>query len=239
MNSRNDKIEIMICDDDELICRELEEKVRQSLPGSHIQCFSSGEQLLRESSEADLIFLDIELPGMDGMTVAEQLGKNQALVIFVSAHDEYVFDAFDVGAFHYLLKPLERERFERVLARACKEIRRRKRREPLQIKEQGEFKTIYPEEIYYAESNGRKLTLYTVQGTYEYYGRMQELEARLGEDFYRCHRGYLVHLKYVAGYDAANIQLKDGSNVYLARQKYGEFVKRYMAYLRQKIGDFS
>ena len=102
-----------------------------------------------------------------------------------------------------------------------------------------EFKTSYPEEIYYAESNGRKLTLYTVQGTYEYYGRMQELEARLGEDFYRCHRGYLVHLKYVAGYDAANIQLKDGSNVYLARQKYGEFVKRYMAYLRQKIGDFS
>ena len=204
-----------------------------------MRCFPSGDQLLASEVEADLVFLDIEMPGMDGMAVAESFRQSQALVIFVTAHKERVFDAFDVGAFHYLLKPLDPERFARVFSRALAEIRKRKRREPLQIKERGEYRTVYPDELYYAESNGRKLLLYTSQGVFECYGRMRELEARLGEDFYRCHRGYLVHFKYVAGYDAANIQLKNGGNVYLARQKYGEFVKLYMAYLRRQMGDFS
>lgn len=233
-------IEVAICDDDELIRRDLEARVTGLLEDVKVRCFSSGEQLLAAGSQADLIFLDIELEGtdqLDGMAVARQLQQSSALIIFVTAHKERVFDAFDVGAFHYLLKPLDQEKFERVLMRACEEIRKRKRREPLQIKEKGEYRTVYPDEIYYAESNGRKLLLYTTQGTLEFYGRMQELEAQLGEDFYRCHRGYLVHLKYVIGYDAANIQLKDGSNVYLARQKYGEFVRVYLAYLRRKMGD--
>lgn len=235
----NDLIEVVICDDDAMGCRELEDKVKRQLPDSRVRCFYSGEELLASAAEADLIFLDIEMPGMDGMTVAQKLRQSQALIIFVTAHKERVFDAFDVGAFHYLLKPLDPERFEKVFSRACEEIRKRKRREPLQIREKGEYRTVYPDEIYYAESNGRKILLYTVQGTLECYGRMQELEAKLGEDFYRCHRGFLVHFKYVAGYDAANIQLKNGANVYLARQKYGEFVRLYMAYLRRQMGDFS
>ncbi len=239
MSERNDKIEVAICDDDERICQDLGSRIKRLLPESQIFCFSSGEALLEASKPADLIFLDIEMEGMDGMAVAGELRQSQALVIFVTAHKERVFDAFDVGAFHYLLKPLDPERFEQVLSRACEEIRKRRRREPLQIRDKGEYRTVYPDEIYYAESNGRKLQLHTSQGVFECYGRMQELEAQLGEDFYRCHRGYLIHLKYVAGYDASNIQLKDGSNVYLARQKYGEFVKLYLAYLRRKMGELS
>lgn len=231
-------IEIVICDDDDLICRDIENCVKQQLPDSHVRCFSSGEALLAELPEADLIFLDIEMKEIDGMAVAEKLQQQASpLVVFVTAHAEHVFDAFDVGAFHYLLKPLDEEKFRNVLGRALKEIQKRKRREPFRIKENGEYRMIYPDEIYYAESNGRKLLLHTTRGTMECYGRMQELERKLGEDFYRCHRGYLVHLKYVAGYDASNIQLKNGSTVYLARQKYGAFVSAYLAYLRRRMGD--
>lgn len=228
-------IEIAVCDDDMRILTELERRIKQQIPDCRVRRFSSGEQLLKARPQADLIFLDIEMEGMDGMAVAKQL-KDSALLIFVTAHEDRVFDAFDVGAFHYLLKPLEEEKFRKVLKRAQEEIRKKKRKKPLRIKEKGEYRMVRPEEIYYVESNGRKLLLHTVQGTTECYGRMQELEQELGEDFYRCHRGYLVHLKYVDSYDSSNIQLKDGSMVYLARQKYGEFVRTYLNYLR-RMGD--
>lgn len=231
-------IHIAICDDDARICQELRRMVEERQEDCSVICFSSGEELLGSGVEADLIFLDIEMPGVDGMAVAGQLQRqSMALVVFVTAHEERVFDAFDVGAFHYLVKPLNPERLSRVLGRANEEIRRRRHQEPLQIREKGEHRAVYPQEIRYVESNGRKLQIHTAQGTLECYGRMQELERQLGEDFFRCHRGYLVHLKYVAGYDNANIRLKDGGNVYLARQKYGAFVKAYMDYLRKRLGD--
>ena len=62
------------------------------------------------------------------------------------------------------------------------------------------------------------------------YATMQSMEERLGEDFYRCHRGYLVNLAYVSEYGEGTIRLQNGETIYVAREKYSEFVKAYTQY---------
>lgn len=229
-------IEIAVCDDEKRICEDLKARIQSEEEACRVSCFSSGEELLSQAGGMDIVFLDIGMKGADGMEVAKKLQQYPGLlVIFVTAHPEHVFDAFDVGAFHYLLKPVEAEKFSKVLGRAIREVKRKKERQPLQVKEGNMYRFIPLDQIYYAESSGRKILLHLEKETVEFYGRMQDLERRLGEDFFRCHRGYLVHFLYVSGYDTSTVFLKNGDKVYLAKQKYGEFAAAYLDYLQRII----
>ena len=86
----------------------------------------------------------------------------------------------------------------------------------------------------YAENDARKVVLHLKEEQISYYAKMSELEAMLGDSFFRCHRGYLVNLSAVAGYDTGNIQLKNGETILMAKQKYSAFVTVYMEFLRRK-----
>lgn len=241
-------IEIAVCDDEKRICEDMKERLLAFAPECRVTCFFSGEALLKEAANFDLVFLDIGLekksPGEDkgrmtegrknGMEIARELCRYpELLIIFVTAYREYVFDAFDVGAFHYLLKPLDEKKLQHVFLRVLREIKERKEKQPLQIKDGNTWRFVNVADIFYAESSGRKVLLHTVEGILEFYGRMQELEQKLGKDFFRCHRGYLVHLSQVAGYDNTNIYLKNGEHIYLAKQKAGAFADTYLQYLRR------
>ncbi|MDE7251248.1 MAG: LytTR family DNA-binding domain-containing protein, partial [Lachnospiraceae bacterium] len=151
---------------------------------------------------------------------------------------EYVFEAFDVAAFHYLLKPIEEDKFREVFQRAKKELEKRKkqRRETIFIKTRSRSFTLEKDSILYIESKAKKVGIHTKGETIEAYSSMKEMETQLGDGFYRSHRGYLVNMAYVAKYDSESITLNNGEYVYLAKEKYGEFVKAYMRYLRNGVG---
>ena len=89
------------------------EKIKKLLPDAVIEKYLSGDELIASGCEPDILFLDIQMPGMDGMETARILRqKNEKMVlIFVTAVEEYVFQAFDVAAFHYLVKPFSDEKF--------------------------------------------------------------------------------------------------------------------------------
>lgn len=229
-------IEIAVCDDEQRIREDLKARIEAEGLQCRVRCFASGRELLEQAAQLDIVFLDIGMQEVNGMEIAAQLAQYPGLlVIFVTAHEEHVFEAFDVGAFHYLLKPVDSEKFSQVLRKAVRQAAQMKERQPLQVKDGSSYRVIPLEQIYYAESNGRKILLHTETETVEFYGRMQELEKRLGEDFFRCHRGFLVHFRYVVGYDTANVYLKNDRKVYMAKQKYGEFSTAYLAYLRRAI----
>ncbi|MBO5281626.1 MAG: LytTR family transcriptional regulator DNA-binding domain-containing protein, partial [Lachnospiraceae bacterium] len=78
--------------------------------------------------------------------------------------------------------------------------------------------------------------IHTAEEVIEIYAAMKELEKQLGEDFYRCHRGYLVNMAHITEYDNDSIRLSNGERVYLSRERYSEFVKGYMRYLRKEGG---
>lgn len=230
-------LKIAVCDDDKWIRKYLKTVIERELYAK-TDLYSSGEELLAAREIYDILFMDICLADCEdgktknGMETAREIyGRAGTLIIFITAMPDYVYEAYDVEAFHYLLKPIDEEKLCEVIHRAAEKADRKKARQPLLIKSNGRFLRIPIETIYYGENDGRKITLHTKGGMFSYYEKMEELEQKLGEDFFRSHRGYLVHLQEVAAYDRTSITLKCGDTVFLAKQKYNDFVAAYMNYL--------
>ena len=116
---------IAICDDEKSVGQILEEKVKKLLPDAVVETYLSGDALISSGCKPDILFLDIQMPGKDGMETARIVRRNNKdmILIFVTAVEEYVFQAFDVGVFHYLVKPFLDDKFEEVVKRAIKTIR--------------------------------------------------------------------------------------------------------------------
>lgn len=231
-------MKIAICDDEKILCEQLQNLILRRKKDCSIDAYGSGEALLAAGRQYDIIFQDIRLEGMNGIETAKMLRErmDEAVLIFVTGMKEYVFEAFDVAAFHYLLKPVREDKFAEVFERAVMEAEKRRQRsggpEYLLIRRRNHSVKLNREEILYIESRQRKAAIHTLQRVLETYATMNGLEKELGAQFYRCHRGYLVNLARITGYTGDTITLCNGENIYLAREKYNEFVKRYMRYLR-------
>ncbi len=125
-------VTIMVCDDDrvlqEILRRKIEKMCREAEAGCRIICCDSGEEILdlRGEEAPDILFLDIQMPGKSGMEIAEELRKQHrdTILIFVTALSEYVYEAFDVGAFHYLVKPFSDDKLKEVLGKALQQYER-------------------------------------------------------------------------------------------------------------------
>ncbi|MDE6893435.1 MAG: LytTR family DNA-binding domain-containing protein [Lachnospiraceae bacterium] len=231
-------LQIAVCEDEKAMGSYLKQLIDKRLAGRkeyQIEVFEAGWQLLESDKKFDIFFLDIDLKDMSGIDMARKLRETSgAVIIFVTALKEYVFDAFDVQAFQYLLKPVNEEKFFRVLDGAVEECLAGKGGEPLVIRIKGTYRSIMRENIVYAENDARKVVLHLKEEQISYYAKMSELEKILGGQFFRCHRGYLVNLSEVKSYDTGSIQLKNGETILMAKQKYSAFVSAYMEFLRRK-----
>ena len=216
-------------------------KILKQYSEAEILFFSSGEELLLSKEKTDILFLDIQMPGKNGMETARELReKNKKMIlIFITAIEDYVFQAFDVGAFHYLVKPVNDEKFTDILHRAVEEWQiqniyvKEQEEKYVVINNRGVHTKVILDEIIYAEVFNRKVVIHKRNDEIEYYGKMSDLEALAGDSFFRPHRAYLVNFKYVEKYDAVTIYLEKGT-VLMAKQKYPEFVKKYMKYIQKR-----
>ena len=224
---------IAICDDEKAIWEQIRRLIEKQRADADIICYQTGEELLAAGRHFDIIFLEINIDGKSGIETARVLQRQQeTILIFITELKEYVFDAFDVGAFHYLLKPLSEEKFAEVFERAMRRVQRCGNQELFPIRRGNRNIMLRRDQILYVESRMRKAEIHTGRESYEIYGTMNELERSLGEGFYRCHRGYLVNLAYVMEYTTDTISLTDGTVIYLSREKYNAFVNAYMRYLQ-------
>lgn len=232
---------IAVCDDEKVIAEQISSMIKKELPDSEIYQFFSGEELLAQNEAFDIYFLDIQMEKLTGIEVAKRLRKQDenCVIVFITGVKEYVFEAFDVAALHYLIKPVQEEKLKEVLKRAIKEIEKNRHSQSnstvnrqIFIKTRDKSITVNVSDILYFENEMRKIIVHTKQDTVTFYGNMADMEKRAGVGFYRCHRGYLVNMAYIAEYDAENIYLSNGNKVYLAKEKYQDFVQQYMRYLR-------
>ena len=224
---------LAICDDEEDIRILLTEKLQTLFPALDPAIYSSGNELL-SGPLPDILLLDIQMPGRSGMEIARELRRRNGkmILIFVTALEEYVFQAFDVGAFHYLVKPFSDEKFAEVMENAVRQYREQAQpsKEPdFIIKAGGVHTRIRWRDVLYAEVFNRKVLIHTIHGDVEYYGKLSDREKRAGDDFFRCHRSFLVNFNYVERYNSATIFLEHGSAL-MAKQRYGAFVKEYLRY---------
>ncbi len=225
-------MDIAVVDDEKAIREHICGLVEERQPESRIEAYATGEELLASGKRFDIVFLDIQMEGMNGIEAARSLREKQGdtVLVFITGIKDYVFDAFDLYAFQYLLKPIDERKFAEVLERAVRESAKKKERRVLFIKSRN--LTLDQSEILYIESRAKKVEIHTVRQTIEIYAAMDELEGQLGENFYRCHRAYIVNMDCITEYDGESITLTNGDRVYLTKKKYGEFVKAYMWHLQ-------
>lgn len=231
---------IAICDDEKNIREFIAEKVKKQYAKADIVFFSSGEELLLYDKQIEILIIDIQMNGKNGMETARELRKKdkKVIIIFVTAIEDYVYQAFDVGAFHYLVKPIDDVKFADVFCRAIEEwevqdIHTRQPEEKyVMINNGGIHSKIMLEDIVYAEVFNRKVVIHKLKDEIEYYGKLSDLEALAGDSFFRPHRAYLINFKYVEKYNATTIFLEKGT-VLMAKQNYPEFVKKYLKYNRR------
>jgi len=233
-------LNIAVVDDEKIIREQLKGLIEKQQAGFYTDVYGTGEEMLATGKQYDVIFLDIQMAGMNGIETARMLRKQSedAVLIFVTGVKDYVFEAFDVAAFHYLLKPIEENKFMEVFDRAVKEAKKRKERgqEQFFVKTKNRNITLKQRDILYVESRGRKAEIHTAGEVIEIYAAMAELESQLGGSFYRCHRGYLVNMAHITEYGNNSISLSNGESIYMAKERYNEFVKEYMRYLRKGGG---
>ncbi len=236
-----DVIRIAICDDEKNIRAYLRTLVRKQDSESEITEYASADEYLSGKMEHDLLFLDIEMKGdtsgMDGMSMAKQLRgmelDRQPVIIFVTGYEKYVYDAFDVDAFQYLLKPINEQKFAEVFSRAAGQIlsEAEQKKKTLIIRCGSESRAIQLDSIYYLESRNHKVVLYLKEGELEYYAKIRDLEEELAGQFYRIHRGYLVNLSYVEGYDKSEVTLANGDRLPLSK-RYDDFAAAYLQFMQ-------
>ncbi len=219
-------LKIAICDDSAADARFVETQLTQWAARRQIgvlpQVFSSAESFLFHYAEDklwDILLLDIEMGGMDGVTMARTIRRdNEAVqIVFLTGYSDYIAEGYDVAALHYLMKPVDRDKLFAVLDRALDRHRQNERCLNLEIG--GEMARIPFYEIRYLDVQHNYVTVhagadYTVKRT------LGEFEQELDDRFARVGRSLIVNLKYIRRVTKTDVSLSDGTVLPLPRGAY-------------------
>lgn len=191
-------LQIAVYDDEILECCNMAKRIREIMEEMKTPCiirqFQSGGELLQALESFDIIFLDIIMREMDGMKTAQLFRRKASdkILIFVSSSREYVFEAYDVEAFQYLLKPVDGRKLKSVLQRAVLKTESRSREFIIVSRERQKSK-LFLDDIYYFEIKGRVVDVHGPEGVFTYYEQIGELEKKLRDKgFFRCHKRRMV-----------------------------------------------
>lgn len=215
-------IKVAICEDDLFYLakekRLVESYLHKCEISSEIVTFTSSEELVKTYANSfDIIFLDIELPGMSGIDAAKRLRDKgtKSYIVFISAYTEYLPEGYKVEAHRYLLKNDEKfdESFSECMESVIAKIRMEETKIDIDVK--GGELTVAPSKILYAESNVHRVTLYVIDGSktireYYTYDRLDNIQEKLERyGFMRIHQSYSIngeHLRKVTRYKAELIE---------------------------------
>jgi DNA-binding LytR/AlgR family response regulator len=235
-------LSIAVCDDEIIECCNMARKIKDILEEMGRPCivrqFQSGGELLQALESFDIVFLDIIMQDLDGMKTAQIFREKASdkIIIFVSSSREYVFEAYDVEAFQYLLKPVDDRKLKRVLQKAVLKTERCSR-EFIIVSSERQKKKVFLDDIYYFEIKGRVVDVHGPEGIFTYYEQIGELENKLcDKGFFRCHKSYLVNLKYVDVYNRREVTLENGERIVIAKRRYDKFVQEVLKVMRKNGG---
>ena len=229
---------ILICDDDPLMIEQLQDYInhffkhhKRKCP--EIACFSDGESLLADKGNKDILFLDIEMPGMNGIYVGNELKKaNKNIIIFiVTSYSEYLDEAMRFQVFRYLSKPLDRQRFFRNMKDAVELYYTLATKLPIETKEG--VSALSTSEIVAVEAVNRKVIVHTTRKDFASTRNMQYwLDTLPKNRFFQTHRSFIVNFEHVTDFDHATVHLNGGQcAAYLTKRKYSDFKEAYLLYL--------
>lgn len=229
---------ILICDDDDLAITKLQDYIMSffehaQLACPEIVCFSNGESVLADKGDKDIIFLDIEMPGLNGIYVGNELKKkNSNIIIFVvTSYSEYLDEAMRFRVFRYLSKPLDKQRFFRNMKDAVDMYNSLTIKLPVETK-QG-VHILPASSIIAIEAIGRKIIVHTTLQDFQSVHNMQYWIEQLPKNsFFQTHRSFIINFEHVTDFDRTLIHLANNQfSAYLTKRKYSSFKKAFLIYL--------
>lgn len=237
-------IRAAICDDEPTILDYLHEHISEEFKrqGAKIQIdkFTSGKDFLNAHNlePFDVVFLDIDMPEINGFDVAEKLGGSEyTLIIFVTTHDELVFSSLKFQPFRFIRKTHIDSEINETIAAVNQKLLKRKAEQRIKFPTKDSAIYVLPSEIEYIEVYGHWLRVYLNKGEpVECYGSLSELEKTLSPlGFVRTYKSYLVNLKYIHSIGKTQITLDNGTEIPLSRYKANEVRDKFKDYLRSEI----
>ncbi len=233
-----DKMRIVLCDDDKAFIQQLDKMLQEYFQEIHtkcpeIACFYSGEALLADTGAKDIVFLDIEMNGIDGICIGSALKKENpdSIIFIITSYAEYLDEAMRFHVFRYLSKPLDRQRLFRNLKDAISIYMASTVKIAIETKEG--VHTVLASKIIFVEAQGRKVIIHTVDRDYLSVQNIHYWTETLHENcFYQTHRSFIVNMEYVDDFDRTVVSLcKNRFQAYLTRRKYNDFKAAYLLYL--------
>lgn len=214
---------IAICDDEVSSSEQTKQVLEETYKSLDmiVDVYHEGKKFLDAcgSIHYDLVILDIEMPGMDGILVAKALRetKKKTAVVFLTSHIEYALKGYEVRALRYLTKPATPEKLSEIIGLM---LRQKKEKKQLLLKRDDELMMVPVNEILYLEARNQDIRVVTVDGEYLRRYNLRDYEQELSEyDFFRCHRSYLINLARVKKMTGRDVFMENGENIPLSRTK--------------------
>lgn len=231
-------MKIAICDDELIFREQLKKELEAYYCSLDVLIVStcSGEELLTacEKAQFDLIFLDIEMPGQNGLEVAKclQIKNEKSKIIFLTSHTELAMDGYEVQAFRFLGKPVNRKKLYEALEAFEKSIQKEVR---IAITEDGVLHYLSSEEIRYIESQNVYLNIVMQEKEHRIRKKLKEIINDLPtEMFVMIHRSYIVNMKYIRSFEGNQVVLDDGTILPVSKGQKDFFTGQMMRFMRSK-----
>lgn len=229
---------VIIVEDESKHAQQLE-SLLHSYTKRHPDCvfdvthYSSARRFLTEYAlDADIIFLDIQMPDIDGMKAAKKIREvdSTVMLIFTTALTQYAIAGYEVQAFDYILKPLKADVFDVKLDRALRVLNYSHEEEWIDVSTKTETRRIPVNRITYIEVDNHDILIHTEQEVIRHWGSLKEYEQKLAPlHFARCNSCYLVNMKYVSTIKSDTVLVaKDELTV--SRSKRKEFLVAFAKY---------
>ena len=230
-------ITIGVCDDNPQQIGLLIQYINSNHRANEFDIISSTdpEEFLNliQNKKPQLAFLDIDMGETSGIQLGEKIKAlyEDAILVYVTAHEKYALEAFGVRAFHYLLKPLTRKKFDAVLEEALSRIEKApaKAEKTLTVKTKKETVRLGFGDIVYFEKTGHRIKIHTEDRDLYYYDNFANLLDTIGSDvFIQCHQGFIANISKIRGFRDKTLSLCDNIELPVSRT-YTDAVKKKLA----------
>lgn len=233
------KYKIAICDDSAVdqkyilnLIQKWAEKMQHII---QIKLFPSAENFLfhyAEQKDYDILLLDIEMGGMDGISLARKIRQDNegVQIVFITGFSDFIAEGYEVSALHYLMKPVSEEKLSSVLDKAAANLGKTEKSMIFTV--DGETMRVAAREIVFIEAFAHSCQVHTVHECFDVRMSISDIEKMLGEEFVRTHRSYLVGLRFIKRISKTDIVLDNGETVPLSRSNYQSVNRAFIRYFR-------
>lgn len=229
---------VAICDDENIqlsITKSSLETAYKSLD-LVIDTYTSGVKLLGavDTVHYDLIILDIEMPGLNGIDTAKRLRKieERTAIVFLTSHVEYALEGYEVNALRYLTKPANPEKLSEIITYLIEQKKKDKR---ILLRNSEDVEMVCVADIYYMEAQDQMIRVVTSKGEYRNRYNLGDYERELSAcGLFRIHRGYLVNLGHVTRMMGREIVMEDGASLPVSRTKEAALKNALFHYVKNE-----